>query len=97
MTVVWKVDKYADDTVLSHVRCLTPIRRSDQQPAGHSDDPGGGHQRPGQRTEPTEGQGGEDGGGAGGAAESDPFSGRAAETADPVPGEGTVGISILSI
>lgn len=23
MTVVWKVDKYADDTALSHVRCLT--------------------------------------------------------------------------
>lgn len=23
MTMVWKVDKYADDTALSHVRCLT--------------------------------------------------------------------------
>lgn len=23
MTMVWKVDKYADNTALSHVRCLT--------------------------------------------------------------------------
>ena len=62
--------------------------RSDQQPAGHTDDPGGRHPGPGQRAQPPQGQGGAAGGGERGHAHAGPGAGRAAEAADPVFREG---------
>lgn len=73
--------------MLSHLSALR-CHRSDQQPAGHPNDPGGCHQGPGQRAEPAEGQSAEDGGREGVAAEPVPGPGRETETAAPVPGEG---------
>lgn len=64
------------------------VHRSDQQPAGHPDDPGSCDQGPGQRTQPAEGQSGEDGGGEGVSADPVPGPGRPAETAGLLPGEG---------
>lgn len=69
---------------------FTPLlcHRSDKQSAGHPDDPGSSHQRPGQRAESAEGQGGADGGREGGPSEPGPSTGWKTETAAPGPGEG---------
>lgn len=62
--------------------------RSDRQPAGHTDDPWGGHPRPGVGEVASEGQGVASGGGEGSSAKQEPGSGRQAEAADPHIREG---------
>lgn len=65
-------------TSLYHSNCSHAVppscHRSDKQPAGHPNDPGSSHQRPGQRAEPAEGQGPENGGREGGPAKPEPSS-----------------------
>lgn len=62
---------------------MTSELRSDRQPAGHADDPRGGHPRPGVGEVASEGQGVTSGGGERSATEQKPGSGREAAAADP--------------
>lgn len=68
---------------------LSLLLRSDRKPAGHPDDSRGGHSGSGIGKVSSEGQGVTSGGGKRGIAEQMSDTGREAETADCLPGEGT--------